>query len=86
MRESLPVPAPIMMAMFGFVESRLAESGCDNTLRYTQEFIRSHNLLEDALVAWLEDHGGYCDCEVLMNAEEVVEEAVPGYSDLPPAF
>jgi hypothetical protein len=31
------------------------------------------------------DTGGYCDCEVLNNAEEVVEDAVPGYRDANPA-
>ncbi|MFZ0731719.1 MAG: hypothetical protein WAM79_05290 [Candidatus Sulfotelmatobacter sp.] len=34
---------------------------------------------------WLNDNGGHCDCEALANAEQVVKEAVPGYSDLAPS-
>jgi uncharacterized protein DUF2695 len=33
-------------------------------------------------VGWLEKNGGYCDCEAIMNAEQVLEEAVPDYDDL----
>ena len=29
--------------------------------------------------------GGYCDCEVLAIAEQVVEEAAPDYKDLLPS-
>jgi hypothetical protein len=83
-RDSLPVPAPVLKALFNHLDERLGESECDDTLRYVRDFIRSHSLPEEAVVSWLEDNGGYCDCEALANAEQVVEEAVPGYADLKP--
>ena len=84
-RDSLPVPAPVLKALFNYVDSRLDSVECDHTLRHARYFIRNHELSEDGIVSWLENHGGYCDCEVVMNAEQVMEEAVPGYDDLPSA-
>jgi len=43
-----------------------------------RDFIRGHFLPEKAVVSWLEDNGGYCNCEALANAEQVVDESVPG--------
>jgi hypothetical protein len=56
-----------------------------NTLRHTLDFIRTHGLPEEPLVAWQEQNHGYCDCETLWNSEEVVEEAVPDYRDMKPS-
>lgn len=84
-RESLPVPVPILKALFDYVDSQLKSAECDNTLRHALDFIRSNGLPEQAVVGWLEDNHGYCDCETLMNSEEVVEEATPGYRNIEPS-
>jgi Protein of unknown function (DUF2695) len=84
-RDSLPVPASVLKALFNYTDSQLESSECDDTLRHVRDFIRSHALPEAAIVSWLENNGGYCDCEALANAEQVVEEAVPGYADLAPS-
>jgi len=84
-RESLPVAIPMLKALFNYVDSQLDSTECDHTLRHVRDFIHSRGLREEAVVRWLESNGGYCDCEAVMNAEQVVEEAVPGYDDLPPA-
>ena len=82
-RESLPVSAPMMKALFDHVDGELATSECDDTLRHTRQFINLNSLPEAAVVAWLQNAGGHCDCEVINNAEEALEDAIPGYSDLP---
>jgi hypothetical protein len=84
-REGLPVSAPIMKALFDFIDKRLASSECDHSLRHANEFIQVNRLPKDAVIAWLEGAGGYCDCEAISNAEELLEDAIPGYRDLPPA-
>ena len=84
-RDSFPVAVPMLKALFNYVDSQLDSTECDHTLRHVRDFIRSRELSEEAVVSWLENYGGYCDCEAVMNAEEVVEEAVPGYEDLTPA-
>jgi hypothetical protein len=81
-RESLPIAVPVLKALFNYVDSQLDSAECDHTLRQVRDFLRSRELSEEAVVGWLENNGGYCDCEAVMNAEQVVEEAVPGYDDL----
>jgi Protein of unknown function (DUF2695) len=82
-RDGLPVPAAMMKALFTYVDRRLSSSECDDTLRHVSEFIRANDLPAESVTVWLQDKGGYCDCEVF-NAEEVLEDAVPGYRDLLP--
>lgn len=83
--DSLPVPASVLKALFDYVDTQLEATECDNTLRHALDFIRENGLPEQAVIAWLEENHGYCDCETLWNSEEVVEEAVPGYRDLEPS-
>jgi hypothetical protein len=83
--DSLPVPAQVLKGLFDYVDRQLKSAECDNTLRHALVFIRDNGLPEEAVVDWLEENGGYCDCETLMNSEELVEEAVPGYRDLSPS-
>jgi hypothetical protein len=81
-RDSLPVPAPVLKALFDYVDQQLKSTECDNTLRHALDFIRKNALPEETVVAWLKDNHGYCDCETLWNSEEVIEEAVPRYRDM----
>jgi Protein of unknown function (DUF2695) len=85
LRQTLPVPVAVMKGLFDHVDAQLAQQKCDHSLRHTREFIHSHGLPEDAVVHWLEDNHGYCDCEVIFNSEEILEDAVPGYHDIEPS-
>jgi Protein of unknown function (DUF2695) len=51
-----------------FVRAMETRSQCDHTLTYTRKALRDLGLDEEASIAWLEGRGGYCDCEVAMNA------------------
>ena len=51
---------------------------CDHTLHHTREFLRSHALVEDVIVKWLGEYGGYCDCEVAGNVSNYWAERI-GY-------
>ena len=45
--------------------------GCDGTLRLTKAWLKEHfnnRDEEENALAYLMEHGGYCDCEVLANA------------------
>jgi Protein of unknown function (DUF2695) len=51
----------------------------DNESPYTrEEVLRYSNELPhfdiDAVAAWLENNGGFCDCEVILNARDHWEE------------
>ncbi len=41
---------------------------CDNTLKFTRAFCAKHNLNFTRIEKRLNETGGYCDCEVLLNS------------------
>ncbi len=64
-------------SLFEYLDIRLQDNGCDHTHRFTQEwldanvsFMKHHDILNE-----IEDMGGYCDCEVLLNCYEDYELA-----------
>ena len=75
-REQLPLPAAVVRALFDHIDRGLTSSPCDHTLRFTQTFIAQHHLPEMQILDWLRNNGGYCDCEVLYNVEEKVNDAL----------
>ncbi len=67
-------------SLFEYLEAQLDESGCDHSNRHTQKWL-DRNIPENNrknILTEIEDMGGYCDCEVLMNCyEEYMEELYP---------
>ncbi len=69
-------------ALFEYLEELLVrgELGCHGDLRYTMEFVQENwnpensSVKKKNVIDWektkaiLGDHGGFCDCEVLLNA------------------
>ncbi|WP_321476174.1 DUF2695 domain-containing protein [uncultured Paludibaculum sp.] len=65
----LPASRQQLKALIDWVDGHL-EDGYDHSLRYTVEYIRTNDLDEPGTLEWLRKHGGYCDCEVVMNVED----------------
>ncbi len=72
---ALPLPIPQLEAMFQMLRTELETTPCDNSRRLTQLWLLSRGHDVRSVFAWLERHGGFCDCEVLLNVEDSVEEA-----------
>lgn len=54
--------------LFGWLDERVSKEGCDgNSLRHTREFLRDRDIPMAEAVEWLQEFGGFCDCEVLLN-------------------
>lgn len=62
----LPIPRKDLQALFAFLNSD-KRPACDRTLAATKSFLKRRKLPIEPIVEWLERHGAYCDCEVLMN-------------------
>lgn len=58
--------------LFAYVEMRLEDQGCNHTRRFTQAWLDAniHPEQREAVLTELEDMGGFCDCEVLLNCYE----------------
>ena len=73
--EGLPLADADMEALFDMLDNRLQEGSCDHTRRLTEEWLRSLNHPVTDVTRWLDANGGFCDCEILANAEEAWREA-----------
>ena len=71
---SYPLPVETLREMFEFLDRDDAPA-CDHTLRETKLFLARRSIGAEKVIPWLLDHGGGCDCEVVMNTYGEVAEA-----------
>lgn len=69
-RASLPMSEETFRELFDHLDEQLSEQDCQDDLRLTQAFLEEQDCDADAVLAWLEENGAGCDCEVLANIEE----------------
>lgn len=67
----MPLDAGQLGDLVDFVDARVSAEGCDHTLRFTERWATGHHVSWDRLAEGLEEFGGYCDCEVVMNCDPV---------------
>jgi hypothetical protein len=72
----LPLPKADLAALFERLDARLSDHDCDHTLRHTEAFLAERALNAAAVLPWLRESGGYCDCEVLANVEDEWADAL----------
>jgi len=72
--KSLPMTRNLFRQLFDFLDKKLADDGCSNTLSLTTKFLKQNNIACETVLDWLRKNGGYCDCEVLANVEEKFED------------
>ena len=69
-RAAFPLSDDLLRALFDSVAASLDEQGCDHTRRYTEQWLLAHLENREAVISWLEENGGFCDCEVDANAAD----------------
>ncbi len=74
--EKMPISFSVLAELFDHLDVELGEQGCDHTSKITQQFLKERNLNLKKILSWLEEFGGYCDCEVLANVEESWESEI----------
>ena len=74
--ERMPISFANLAALFDHLDEQLGEQGCDHTPKMTKAFLENKKLNTEAILPWLEEYGGYCDCEVLANVEESWESEI----------
>ena len=72
---ALPLPPAELKAMFDMLDTELPRKGCDHTRRMTKAWLENRGHDVSRVFAWLDTQGGFCDCEVLANVEEKVDDA-----------
>ncbi len=72
---ALPLPIPELKAMFNMLDVEFPRQSCDHTRRLTRAWLESRGHDVEKVFAWLDTLGGFCDCEILANVEEKVDDA-----------
>lgn len=73
--QSLPTSRELFQNLFDFLDEVLEKNTCDDSLKLTKQFLDSQNIQNrEEVENWLKENGGFCDCEVLYNVEELFEE------------
>jgi hypothetical protein len=74
----LPLPVSELKAMFDMLDVEIPRQGCDHTRRLTRVWLESGSHDIERVFAWLDTQGGFCDCEILANVEQQVDDAMKG--------
>lgn len=65
---SLALTPNQLAALATHLRERLAVTPCDHSLRNTREWLSDHAIASvDDIIRGIEQTGGYCDCEVVLN-------------------
>ena len=78
--EKMPISFNDLSALFDYLDVQLGNEGCDHTPKLTKAFLEKRKLNTSLILPWLEEFGGYCDCEVLANVEESWESEINEYT------
>ena len=63
--DSLPERQDTISDLLDYIEDELYDSECDHHLRHAMRFMMQNQLDFPKLTSWLNENGGYCDCEVM---------------------
>ena len=78
--ERMPISFKDLSDLFNHLDEILGEEGCDHTPKITKAFLVKRDLNTEKILPWLEEYGGFCDCEVLANVEESWESEIEKYT------
>jgi putative GTP pyrophosphokinase len=72
--ESMPITLDVFTALVGSLQGEASGAlKCEGNLDQTRAFLSAVRGVDvDAVVQWLEEFGGYCDCEVIYNVAPLV--------------
>jgi hypothetical protein len=68
----IPLDRAQLQALLDHVDAAVALNGCDHTRATTDAWAEHEGIDLERLHEGLEEYGGFCDCEVVMNVD--VEE------------
>jgi hypothetical protein len=74
-RAALPLADDVLEALFDYLEQALETQPCDHSRKLTECWLAENGHANEAVLEWLDETGGYCDCEVLANSEGAWRDA-----------
>lgn len=80
LRASLPMSIENLKDLLSYLNRETAPA-CNHTLKEAVEFLESRHLDKSKIIPWLNEHGGYCDCEVIFNVYDDVGDILGWHLD-----
>jgi tRNA G37 N-methylase Trm5 len=72
--KSLPMSKEDFQELFDYLDSEFSTKKCDHTNNLTKEYLSKKGTENiENILNWMAGHGGYCDCEILANIEDLFE-------------
>jgi Protein of unknown function (DUF2695) len=72
--ESLPTTRENIEELFVHLNECLGEEFCKHDMEHTIKFLMKKGINVPKMMTWLNENGGYCDCEILKTVEDDWEE------------
>jgi redox-regulated HSP33 family molecular chaperone len=70
--KNLPMDKEIFKELFNYLDEELSKNNCDGTNKIAKNYLEAIGKNDiDNILEWLAKNGGYCDCEILANVEEL---------------
>jgi hypothetical protein len=63
--DTLPADQETISELLDFIEDELYGSECNHSLQNAMRFMMENRLNFPKITSWLNENGGYCDCEVM---------------------
>jgi hypothetical protein len=77
-KKSLPVDENIFQELFDTLDQELPKQKCNHTPFLTIAFLEKNDISNvNEVLDWLNENGGFCDCEILANIEDLFEYLNP---------
>ena len=80
LEDSIPMSVDQLKEFLSFL-NRPEASSCDHTLKEAAQWLEDNKLDQNKVIPWLNDNGGFCDCEVISNVYDAVGDIVEWHLD-----
>jgi uncharacterized protein YecT (DUF1311 family) len=74
-RARFPLADAELQELFDHVDARLDETDCEHSRRFTEAWLHERQADVATVLAWLDETGGSCDCEVVANSRDEWEQS-----------
>lgn len=74
-RAAFPLAVHELEELFAAIEVGLSQRACGRTRHLANSWLSSRGKDVERVHAWLDEHNGFCDCQILSNVKAHVVEA-----------
>ena len=65
-----------MKGLFDYLDVEFSKKICGHDMSITKEYSDTKCIEFEKLQKWCNEHGCYCDCEILNNCEQHIDETL----------